>query len=206
MCPISDSENIRLIVIIYSILLFGISGISLPPCSWFVSMLSCGASLFGFGRQWLRKRWHSVAHGSSRCFTKVQRTGRWWRWITTRSEGTHKLCWWPWKMNWCRILLETRWSPHSNTIRGTNRSMGCSMATPFHHGCHLLCRDGCMMPQLHWKRPWCDVISSKIWGVMPLLWGKFWFYANRDDIKPVITILHSYAVDVHMNESSLRNC
>ena len=25
---------------------------------------------------------------------------------------------------------------------------------------------------------------------MPLLWGKFQFYANRDDITPIITILH----------------
>jgi hypothetical protein len=44
-------ENIRLTVIVYSILLFGISSISLAPLSWFVSMLSCDASLFGFGTQ-----------------------------------------------------------------------------------------------------------------------------------------------------------
>jgi len=25
---------------------------------------------------------------------------------------------------------------------------------------------------------------------MPLYWGKFRFYANRDDITPVITIIH----------------
>ena len=36
---------------------------------------------------------------------------------------------------------------------------------------------------------------------MPLLWGKFRFYADRDDIIPVITMLHGQEYDVILEVS-----
>ena len=193
MCPISDMENIRLIVIVYSILLFGISSISLAPLSWFVSMLSCGASLFGFGTQWLGKRWHRAAHGSSRCFTKVQRTGRWWRWITKISEGDPE--------KWNDVELCWRGEVCTPTLFVVPIAAWAAARPPLPPR---------VPPPLPWRlydaaaalgETWCDVLSSKIRGVMPLLWGKFRFYADRDDIIPVITMLHGQEYDVILEVS-----
>jgi hypothetical protein len=123
------------IVIISIILLFSMFSISLASY-WFLSMckIRSNMSLIGFGRLRLGKKWNWAAHGS-RCFTKVQRTGRGRRWIIARNtEGTptstqHCCC--PWcEMNRCRIMLETRQLAHSNTICANCPSMGSNEAAP----------------------------------------------------------------------------